>query len=120
MGGKPYLVEYVDGKGNVSVDLVFWFGGKHAFLFPKEMAAHLRKNMQVASDRVIDAIHEAEGLTIVEDKAVVGLSLPPEDVGSDGRTGMQRAADYDPNDVPAPSGVDVMPPKPVASEEVAP
>jgi hypothetical protein len=115
--GKPFLVEYTDGKGQPQVDLVFWFGGKHAFLFPKDMAAHLRKSMQVAHDRVIDAILVSEGIEVAEDKGLMqGLSLPPEDVGADGRTGMQNAAD--PNDVPAPSGVNVMP-TPVAAEEVS-
>jgi len=116
--GKPYLVEYVDGKQQSTVDLVFWFGGKHAFLFPKDMAAHLRKNMQVASDRVINAIHEQEGLAPTVEKSVTGLSLPPEAIAADGGTVAQEAAV--PETVPAPSAVDVMKPKVVTPEEVAP
>lgn len=108
--GKPFLVEYNDAKGRPHVDLVFWFGGKHAFLFPKDMAAHLRKSMQVAHDRVIDAILTAEGIQVAEEQGLAqGLTLPPE---------TETMTSPDPSDVPDPSGVNVMPTA-VAAEEVS-
>jgi hypothetical protein len=76
--GKTYLIEYVDGKGQQTVDMVFWFGDRKVFLFPGDMAQHLRKNMRPANDRVIDAILEAEGLKTSEPKP--GLALGEVDV----------------------------------------
>lgn len=110
--GRPYLIEYVDGKGQPTVDLVFSFGGRKVFLFPKDMAAHLRKNMQVASDRVIDAIQAIENPGAVDVQQTAGLTF--EDA-SEGHTGMQAAAG-----APKASPINVMAPKRVKAEEVTP
>jgi len=54
-------VEVTSPKGTKTTDVVLYFGGRVAFLFPKEMQGLMQKNMQVASDRVVDAIVASEG-----------------------------------------------------------
>jgi hypothetical protein len=66
--GTVYLVEVQAKAGQRTVDLVFYFGDRIAFVFPKELQAALQKNMQVASDRVVDAIVKCESEEDVSQK----------------------------------------------------
>jgi hypothetical protein len=105
--GEVFLVETTTPKGTKSVDVVLHFGGNATFVFPKEMRALMQKEMQRASDPVVEAVSARSKLVPAmaptpQAASVVTSTVPVQET-------VQVQEQPETTDVPNPSSVDVMP-----------